>query len=237
MKIIAAIDIIEGKCVRLTQGDYREKKVYSNDPLEVAKEFEDNGIRYLHMVDLEGAKGNRVVNFKTIERVVANTSLKVDFGGGIKNIDDLKSILSTGVKQITVGSIALQKPNLFLEWLYLYGEEKIVLGADCKEGLIAVNGWMERSEIEVESYLLNYQQKGVKYAIVTDIERDGMLRGPSFELYKKVLEKTKLKIIASGGICSVKELKTLAAIGCDGAIIGKALYEGSIKLKELSELC
>lgn len=237
MRIIPAIDIIDGQCVRLTKGDYNTKKMYNQNPVEVAKSFEDHGIQYVHLVDLDGAKSNDMVNFKTLETLARETNLKIDFGGGIKSLEAINSALNAGAQQITLGSVAVHQPSLVEEWLALFGSEKLILGADCRERKIATNGWLETSELDIISFLKNYSELGFQYAIVTDIEKDGMLEGPSFELYREILQKTHSTLIASGGIHSMNDLHELKALGCEGAILGKALYEGYISLKELSTLC
>ncbi len=237
MRIIPAIDIIGGKCVRLTKGDYSTQKIYSENPLEVAQMFQDSGIRFLHLVDLDGAKSQQIVNYRTLEILASKTDLHIDFGGGIKSENDIKTAFECGAKQITVGSIAAQNPDLMLEWIQQYGSENIILGADCKNRMIATNGWLENSNLNVISFIKNYKNKGAKYGIVTDIDKDGMLSGPAFELYEEILKETKINLIASGGITTIEEVKKLKNIGCEGAIIGKAIYEGTINLKDLSELC
>jgi len=235
MRIIPAIDIIDGKCVRLTKGDYSTQKVYNEDPLEVAKEFEANGIQYLHMVDLDGAKSSRIVNQKVLERVATNTSMKIDFGGGIKSDDDIRIAFESGASKITGGSIAVKNRELFLEWFKKYGADKIILGADCLNRKIATQGWLENSETDVIDFICDYQQKGIQYVICTDISKDGMLEGTSNELYKEIIEKTNVNLIASGGVSSLDDLIRLKELGCDGAIVGKAIYEGKIKLNELRD--
>ncbi|WP_332033654.1 1-(5-phosphoribosyl)-5-[(5-phosphoribosylamino)methylideneamino]imidazole-4-carboxamide isomerase [Kaistella sp.] len=237
MRIIPAIDIIGGKCVRLTKGDYSTQKIYSENPLDMAKIFEDAGIQYLHVVDLDGAKAKQIVNYKILEVLVSQTNLNVDFGGGIKSENDIKTAFECGAKQITVGSIAAQNQDLMLEWLMKYVAEKIILGADCKNRRIATNGWLENSNLDVIFFIKDYENKGAKYSIVTDIDKDGMLSGPAFELYEEILTDTTISLIASGGITTIKDVQKLKNIGCEGAIIGKAIYEGTINLKELSELC
>ncbi len=237
MRIIPAIDIIGGKCVRLTKGDYSTQKIYSENPLDMAKIFEDAGIQYLHVVDLDGAKAKQIVNYKILEVLASQTNLYVDFGGGIKSENDIKTAFECGAKQITVGSIAAQNQDLMLEWLMKYGAEKIILGADCKNRRIATNGWLENSNLDVISFIKDYENKGAKYSIVTDIDKDGMLSGPAFELYEEILTDTTISLIASGGITTIEDVQKLKNIGCEGAIIGKAIYEGTIKLKVLSELC
>lgn len=237
MRIIPAIDIINGKCVRLTKGDYNTQKIYNENPLEIAKEFEDNGIQYLHLVDLDGAKSKHIVNHKILHEIATNTKLKIDFGGGLKSNEDLKIAFETGASQITGGSIAANDPTLFLEWLTIYGPEKIILGADCLNKKIATQGWLESSELDVIDFIKNYEQKNIKYVICTDISKDGMLQGSSNELYSEILNKTKIKLIASGGVSSIQDLEILKKTGCEGAIIGKAIYEKKITLQELSRLC
>lgn len=237
MKIIPAIDIIDGKCVRLSKGDYATQKTYSDNPLEMAKQFEDFGVKYLHVVDLDGAKAKQIINYKTLELLVSKTNLIIDFGGGIKSEEDVKIALNSGANQITVGSIAAQNPALMLDWLAIYGSEKIILGADCKDRKIATNGWLESSDDDVVSFIQEYEKKGILYSIVTDIEKDGMLLGPAFELYSEILSETKtIKLIASGGITTIDDVIKLSEMGCEGAIIGKAIYEGTINLKDVMQL-
>ncbi|MCE5177819.1 MAG: 1-(5-phosphoribosyl)-5-[(5-phosphoribosylamino)methylideneamino]imidazole-4-carboxamide isomerase [Porphyromonadaceae bacterium] len=235
MRIIPAIDLIGGKCVRLTKGDYSTKKIYNENPLEVAKEFEAHGIRYLHLVDLDGAKSQHIVNHRILQAITTQTTLQVDFGGGIKSDEDVRIAFDNGAKQITGGSIALRQPDLFLRWLKEYGAEKIILGADSHHRRIATHGWQQQSETDVVDFIADYAGKGVRYTICTDISKDGMLEGPSLDLYKEILEQTDLHLIASGGISSVADLHALQQLGCEGAIIGKAIYEGKIKLSELQE--
>lgn len=237
MRIIPAIDIINGKCVRLTKGDYSTQKIYNENPLEIAKEFEDNGIQYLHLVDLDGAKSKHIVNHKILHEIATQTKLKIDFGGGLKSNEDLKIAFENGASQITGGSVAANDPALFLEWLTIYGAEKIILGADCINRKIATHGWLESSEIEVVDFINEYKNKGVNYVICTDIAKDGMLQGTSNELYTEILSKTKIALIASGGVSSMADLVKLKEMKCEGAIIGKAIYEKKITLKELRELC
>ncbi|PHS04054.1 MAG: 1-(5-phosphoribosyl)-5-[(5-phosphoribosylamino)methylideneamino]imidazole-4-carboxamide isomerase [Kordia sp.] len=234
MRIIPAIDIIDGKCVRLTKGDYNTKKIYNENPLEVAKEFEDSGIQYLHVVDLDGAKSKHIVNYKILEQIASKTNLKIDFGGGLKSDEDLKIAFESGASQITGGSIAANNSTQFLNWLTTYGNDKIILGADCLDRKIATNGWLERSELDVLDFIKNYEAKGIINVICTDISKDGMLQGASNELYQEILGATKINLIASGGVSNIDDLVTLKEIGCEGAILGKAIYEGNITLKELS---
>ena len=237
MKIIPAIDLMEGKCVRLSQGDFDTRKIYNENPLEVAKEFEDNGIEYLHLVDLDGAKSNKIVNYKTLERIASKTNLKIDFGGGLKSNNDLKIAFESGAQQITGGSIAVQKPELFTSWIQKYGGTKIILGADCLNRKIATNGWLQTTEIDVLELIEKYERQGIQYVICTDISKDGMLSGPSIGLYKDLISSTNIKLIASGGVSNLEELYELKALGCEGAIVGKAIYEGKITLKQLRALC
>ena len=237
MRIIPAIDIIDGKCVRLTKGDYNTKKIYNENPLEVAKEFEDNGIQYLHLVDLDGAKSKHIVNNNILESIATKTNLKVDFGGGLKSDDDLRIAFECGANQITGGSIAANNPDVFLKWLETYGPEKIILGAYCDNRKIATNGWLEASDLDVVDFIKDYESKGIEYVICTDIAKDGMLQGTSNELYKEIISKSNVKLIASGGIASLKDLELVKALGCEGVILGKAIYEGNISLKQLQKLC
>ena len=234
MRLIPAIDIIDGKCVRLSKGDYDTKKIYNENPLEVAKSFEAHGIQYLHLVDLDGAKSSRIVNYKVLEQIASKTNLKIDFGGGLKSDADLKIAFESGANQITGGSIAIKQPEIFKSWIQQYGADKIILGADAMNEKIAISGWLEESKEEVIPFIQNYQKEGIQYVICTDISKDGMLEGPSFELYQRILEQTKdVKLIASGGISTFDELPKLAELGCEGTIIGKAIYEGRITLKQL----
>jgi len=244
MRIIPAIDIIDGKCVRLSKGDYDTKIIYNENPLEVAKSFEAHGIEYLHLVDLDGAKSSKIVNYKILEQIATQTSLKIDFGGGLKSDDDLKIAFESGANQITGGSIAVKNRVIFEKWISEYGSDKIILGADAKDEKIAVSGWLEDSNEDLIPFIQDYQTKGIQYVICTDIAKDGMLEGPSFDLYKKILGQgtiitddknifRKVKLIASGGISTFDELPKLAELGCEGTIIGKAIYEGRITLKQL----
>ena len=233
MRIIPAIDIINGKCVRLSKGDYSTQKIYNETPLEVAKAFEDHGIQNLHLVDLDGAKSMHIVNYKVLEEIATKTRLNIDFGGGLKTNEDLRIAFESGAKQITGGSIAVKDPSTFVDWVQHYGEDKIILGADVKGELIATNGWQETSEQSLFTFLAHYQKKGIKNVICTDISKDGMLEGPSFDLYEKIIADTQLNLIASGGISCFDELPRLAKMGCNGTIIGKAIYEHRISLKQL----
>jgi len=236
MKIIPAIDIIEGKCVRLEQGDYSIKKIYSENPLEIAKQFEDNGIRNLHLVDLDGAKSGKIVNWKVLNQIASKTNLKIDFGGGIKSYNDLKIAFENGANQITAGSIAVKDKQQVLSWINKYGNEKIILGADVKSENIVILGWKVNTKINVFNFISDYHKNGIKNVICTDISKDGMLEGTSIDLYKKILEKIPdIKLIASGGVTNISELNLLIEINVDGVIIGKAIYENRIKLQELKK--
>jgi len=233
-QIIPAIDLIDGKCVRLTQGDYAQKKVYNENPLEVALQFEDIGIKRLHLVDLDGAKKGQVVNLAVLEKLAANTNLIIDFGGGIKTDDDLKKVFNAGAAIATIGSIAVKNKELFFSWVKQYGSEKLLLGADVKEEKIAVGGWLETTGISVFDFIHENMQHGVKTVFCTDIAKDGLLQGPSTDLYKKIIaEFPELNLIASGGVTNSDDLKQLKEAGCSGAIVGKAIYEGRITINEL----
>ena len=242
MRIIPAIDIIDGKCVRLSKGDYNTKKIYNENPLEVAKQFEAHGIQYLHLVDLDGAKSKHIVNHHILEQIATHTKLKIDFGGGLKtDDDDLRIAFESGAQQITGGSIAVKDRETFINWLSKFGSDKIILGADAMDEKVAVSGWLEESKEELIPFIKGYQKEGISYVICTDISKDGMLEGPSFDLYNKILKacennsvtRGNLKLIASGGISEFDELPKLAEMGCEGTIIGKAIYEGRISMKQL----
>lgn len=234
MRIIPAIDLIDGKCVRLSKGDYSTQKTYSENPLEVAKAFEAHGIKYLHLVDLDGAKSKHIVNHKVLETIASKTSLKIDFGGGLKSNEDLKIAFESGAHQITGGSIAVKKPKTFEQWITTYGSDKIILGADVQGDCIATDGWLETSDHRLVDFVKDFYAKGIHYVICTDISKDGMLQGPSFDVYQNLLqEQPNIKLIASGGISAFEELPKLEAMGCEGTIIGKAIYENKIALKEL----
>lgn len=236
MYIIPAIDIIDGKCVRLTQGDYAQKKIYNENPLEIAKQFEDAGLQRLHLVDLDGAKAGRIINYKVLETLSSKTNLHIDFGGGLKSDDDLKVAFECGAQQVTGGTIAVKNRETFLNWIHTFGAEKIILGADVKDEKIAVGGWIETSDIWLKDFLQDYVNQGIKYCICTDISKDGLLRGSSNELYERLLNDFKdLQLIASGGVTDMSDLEKLKEIGCFGAIIGKAIYEGRISLKDLEK--
>ncbi len=234
MRIIPAIDIIDGKCVRLSKGDYSTKKIYNENPLEVAKSFEGVGIKYLHLVDLDGAKSKQIVNYKILEQIAGKTNLKIDFGGGLKSDKDLNIAFECGANQVTGGSIAVKDPDVFKTWLKVYGPDKIILGADAQNEKVAISGWLESSDKELIPFIEGYKNEGVNYVICTDISKDGMLEGPSFELYKRILRQVPtIALIASGGISHFDELGQLAELGCEGTIIGKAIYENRISLKQL----
>ena len=234
IELIPAIDIIDGKCVRLSQGDYDTKKIYNEKPLEVAKEFEANGIQRLHVVDLDGAKSSHVVNYKVLDAIAGHTSLTIDFGGGIKTDEDLMIAFENGAHMVTLGSVAVKKPELFKKWLYQYGAEKIILGADVKDNRISVSGWLEEGPQELMPFLTNYTQEGVSKVLCTDISRDGMLQGPSIELYKQVMQRfPTMHLIASGGVSGVDDIIRLDDAGIPAVVFGKALYEGRITMKDL----
>jgi phosphoribosylformimino-5-aminoimidazole carboxamide ribotide isomerase len=238
MKIIPAIDLIDGKCVRLTKGDFSTKKEYSSDPLDMAMRFADAGLSYLHLVDLDGARTGQLVNYKTLEKIASKTMLEIDFGGGIKTDESIRIAFESGAKKVTLGSIAVNNREKVAEWLEIYGSEKLILGADVKGEKIAISGWTETGDEYVFDFVREYLEKGLKTVISTDVEKDGMLEGPSFELYKKLLgEIENLQLIASGGIRDMDDLEKLKTLGMHGAIIGKAIYEGRIDLKDLSQLC
>ena len=234
IELIPAIDIIDGKCVRLSQGDYGSKKVYDENPVEIAKKLEDHGIRRLHVVDLDGAASHHVVNYRTLEQIASRTSLIIDFGGGVKSDEDLVIAFESGAQMVTGGSIAVKNPEVFCRWLQVYGAEKIILGADVKDYKIAVNGWKDESACELFPFLKEYVEKGVRKVICTDISRDGMLQGPSVSLYKDILERhSELYLIASGGVSCADDTRVLEAAGVPAVIFGKALYEGRITFKEI----
>jgi phosphoribosylformimino-5-aminoimidazole carboxamide ribotide isomerase len=235
MQIIPAIDIIEGKCVRLTEGDYAQKKIYNEDPLEVAKAFEGIGLMRLHLVDLDGAKSGQVVNWKVLEKIANQTQLKIDFGGGIKTEAILKTVLDTGATYATIGSLAVKSPEIFQEWIARFGAKVFMLGADVLDEKIAIGGWLEKTNIIVYDFIKLYIDKGVKQIFCTDIQKDGKLQGPSMELYQKILEQfSTLQLIASGGVSCLDDLIELEEIGCSAAIVGKAIYENKITISELA---
>ena len=233
MRIIPAIDIIDGKCVRLSKGDYNSKKIYNENPVEVAKKFECFGIQYLHLVDLDGAKSKHIVNQKVLEKIAKETSLQIDFGGGLKTLEDIQIAFDSGAKQITIGSIAVQDPEFCFELIKKFGAENIILGADCDNRKIKTSGWLEESDQDVIDFILRYQENGVQHVICTDISKDGMLEGPSTDLYQDILSQASVQLVASGGISGIEDVYTMKEIGCAGTIIGKAIYEGKIELKEL----
>ncbi len=237
MRIIPAIDIIDGKCVRLTQGDYSKMKVYRQDPVDVAKEFEDADLEYLHLIDLDGAKKGKVVNWKVIEEIQSKTALLVDFGGGVKSTEDVESLIDLGINQVNVGSLAVKQPELFKEWLREYGSENFILSADVKGNEVMINGWVENSTLLLADLVNLFIKDGLEYLCCTDIKTDGMLAGPNLELYKNLRERfPSLKLIASGGISSLEDLDDLHNLKVDGAIVGKAIYENKITLHELKSI-
>lgn len=236
MQIIPAIDIIDGKCVRLTQGDYQQKTIYNENPLEVALQFQDAGLQRLHLVDLDGAKAGAVKNWKVLEQLTAKTKLVIDFGGGIKKEEDLSIVFNSGAALATIGSLAVKQETLFAEWLKKYGAAKFLLGADVKEEKIAVAGWLETTDIWIYDFIEKYMNHGVQQLFCTDVSKDGKLEGPSVQLYKQILEKfPSLHFIASGGVSNMADLELLREAGCSGAIVGKAIYENRISLQELSK--
>lgn len=235
MKIIPAIDIIDGKCVRLEQGDFSKKKVYYDNPFEMAKLIEDAGLRYLHIVDLDGSKHGKIINYKSLEKICLNTNLHVDFGGGIKSDQDLRIAINSGVNQITLGSLAVQNENIVETWIEKYGPNRFILGADCLNKKIAINGWTTITEINLVEFIEKFQLAGIKEIICTDIAKDGMLLGPAIDLYKDIISDTNCNLIASGGIRSIRDLECLKEINCYGAIIGKAIYEKNILLSDLAK--
>jgi len=232
-----AIDIMGGKCVRLTRGDFNSGKIYNDDPVEMARQIEDSGIKYLHLVDLDGARNRRIVNLSILESIASKTNLKIDFGGGVRSSQDVRSLLSAGASQVTGGSVAAVNRKLFLLWLKEFGPDRIILGADGSDKKISSCGWTETSDNDIVNFIKNYQELGVKYVICTDIDKDGMLGGPSTDLYREILATTDINLIASGGITTLQDIEALKETGCEGAIIGKAVYEGKLSLKELGKLC
>ena len=234
IELVPAIDLIEGKCVRLTQGDYNTQKIYNEDPLEVAKQFEGNGIRRLHVVDLDGAREGHIVNYRILERLATRTSLIIDFGGGLKTEGDLEIAFESGAQKVTGGSIAVKQPEIFTTWISKFGSERIILGADAKEKKIAISGWKETTDQALIPFIESYYNKGITQVICTDIARDGMLQGPSIDLYQEILDAVpNLTLIASGGVSSVADIERLQEAGIPAVIFGKAIYEGRIKLKDL----
>jgi len=237
MRIIPAIDIIDGKCVRLTKGDYSTQKTYNDNPVEVAKQFEAAGIKYLHVVDLDGAKSGHIINHKVLNAIANATTLSIDFGGGVKTDADLKVAFDSGASQITAGSIAVKSPDVVYQWIETYGADKIILGADCMNRKIAIQGWQDNTEIDVIDFITLYKSKGISTVICTDIAKDGMLLGAANELYTDILSTVKINLVASGGIATIDDVLQMQQLGCKGVIIGKAIYEGRITLKQLSKLC
>ena len=237
MRIIMALDILDGKCVRLVRGNYNTSKIYSASPLDIAREIEDNGIRYLHLVDLDGAKERKIKNINILEKISAQTKLTIDFGGGLRSEQDVKAAFSSGASQVTGGTVALTNPSVFMEWLQIYGKEKIILGADFMNRKVVSEAWTAGSQEDIVSYITGYSLSGVSFSICTDAGRDGMMRGPATEIYREILGSARINLIASGGIASIKDIRDIADAGCEGAIIGKAVYEGRITLKELGSLC
>ncbi len=236
MQIIPAIDLIGGKCVRLSQGDYSSKKEYHDDPLEMAKRFEGAGIQRLHLVDLDGAKAKKIVNADVLQRISSGTSLRVDFGGGIQADEEIEKAFALGARQVTGGSIAVRNPDLFRSWIKRYGAEKIILGADAKDRKIAVGGWEETTSVDLIPFVKDYVARGIRYVICTDVAKDGLLQGPSVDLYREILQEIPgLQLIASGGVSSVKDLEELEKIGVYGTIVGKAYYEGRVTLEQLAK--
>lgn len=234
--IIPAIDIIDGKCVRLVKGDYKQKTIYHEDPLHAAKQFEDAGLQRLHLVDLDGAKAGKVMNWKVLENISSETKLIIDFGGGIKTEKDLQTVFNAGASMAAIGSIAVKNEKLFLQWVQQYGVEKFFLGADVKDKQIAISGWLEDTRIDVFSFLEKYLAEGIDHVFCTDISKDGMLEGPATDLYKEILEKfPMIKLVASGGVSNVNDLHSLRDAGCSGAIVGKAFYENKISLQDVKQ--
>ena len=233
MRIIIAIDIIDGQCVRLTKGDFDTKKIYYNNPVDVAKMIEDNGLKYLHLVDLDGAKDTKIRNLKVLESIANKTQLIIDYGGGLRTTDDFRNVFNSGAAQATAGSVAVKEPEMFLKILNEFGAGKVILGADFSDGKIAVSGWLENSDKDIKTFISDYIGKGVKYVICTDISKDGMLQGPATATYAEILSENRVNLIASGGISSINDVEAIEQTGCEGVIIGKAFYEGNINLKEL----
>ena len=234
IELIPAIDIIEGQCVRLTKGDYDQKTVYRDSPAEVAKEFEEIGFKRLHVVDLDGAKSKHIVNSDVLHRITTDTQLVVDFGGGIKTDEDIEKAFAAGASMVTIGSIAVTNPDLFMGWLEKYGAERIILGADVRHGKVSINGWKEDSSEDLLPFLKKYVDAGVKNVLCTEISKDGTLTGPAIELYQSMMTAyPELHLIASGGVSSIDDIKALEAAGIPAVVFGKAIYEGKINLNEL----
>ncbi len=237
MRIIAAIDIIDGQCVRLAQGDFSRKTHYLADPVDLAREMENNGIRYLHLVDLDGARTGKIKNHKVLDGIASATTLKIDFSGGLRTEEDIRLAFGCGAAQVTIGSIAVSQPDLLKQWLDLYGPEKIILGADFMERKVAISGWAETSERDIAGFLRDYRASGIRYALCTDISKDGLLTGVSSDIYRELTAIEGLSVIASGGIATANDLRMLRDAGCEGAVTGKALLEGRITYKEIADLC
>ena len=233
MKIIPAIDIIDGKCVRLSKGNYNSQITYNQNPLEVAKTYEDHGIEFLHLVDLDGAKSNHIINYSILEIIASKTNLKIDFGGGIKTENDVNLAFNSGANQVTCGSVAVKQPEIFCEWILNYGSEKIILGADVRGNYVATDGWINTSNQLIFDFINFYKNKGIETVTCTDISKDGMLEGPSFKLYSKIIDAYNINLLASGGVSEYDDILKLDDMGCYGIIIGKAIYENKISLKQL----
>lgn len=233
MKIIPAIDIIDGKCVRLSKGNYNSQITYNQNPLEVAKTYEDHGIEFLHLVDLDGAKSNHIINYSILEIIASKTNLKIDFGGGIKTENDVNLAFNSGANQVTCGSVAVKQPEIFCEWILNYGSEKIILGADVRGKYVATDGWINTSNQSIFDFINFYKNKGIETVTCTDISKDGMLEGPSFKLYSKIIDAYNINLLASGGVSEYDDILKLDDMGCYGIIIGKAIYENKISLKQL----
>ena len=233
MKIIPAIDIIDGKCVRLSKGNYKSQITYNQNPLEVAKTYEDHGIEFLHLVDLDGAKSNHIINYSILEIIASKTNLKIDFGGGIKTENDVNLAFNSGANQVTCGSVAVKQPEIFCEWILNYGSEKIILGADVRGKYVATDGWINTSNQSIFDFINFYKNKGIETVTCTDISKDGMLEGPSFKLYSEIIDTYKINLVASGGVSEYDDILKLDDMGCYGIIIGKAIYENKISLKQL----
>ena len=233
MKIIPAIDIIDGKCVRLSKGNYNSQITYNQNPLEVAKTYEDHGIEFLHLVDLDGAKSNHIINYSILEIIASKTNLKIDFGGGVKTENDVNLAFNSGANQVTCGSVAVKQPEIFCEWILNYGSEKIILGADVRGKYVATDGWINTSNQSIFDFINFYKNKGIETVTCTDISKDGMLEGPSFKLYSKIIDAYNINLVASGGVSEYDDILKLHDMGCYGIIIGKAIYENKISLKQL----
>ena len=233
MKIIPAIDIIDGKCVRLSKGNYNSQITYNQNPLEVAKTYEDHGIEFLHLVDLDGAKSNHIINYSILEIIASKTNLKIDFGGGIKTENDVNLAFNSGANQVTCGSVAVKQPEIFCDWILNYGSEKIILGADVRGKYVATDGWINTSNQTIFDFINFYKNKGIETVTCTDISKDGMLEGPSFKLYSKIIDAYNINLVASGGVSEYDDILKLDDMGCYGIIIGKAIYENKISLKQL----